>query len=431
LPNFGATASRSNRSAATETTENWRLAGTWPNLTGRLASHSPVVRAIYLCAFVLALSTPLLVGKAVAGTSPVPDAAIPGKTGFLTECLRFENQRQINCYVRGLLAMVERSGDPARELPRIDRRVHQTGGFLEAACHPLMHFVGRAWARRHHLTLESLYRYVPRSNDPGCSSGFGMGLAMYLGPTLVVRPRSVLHTCNRLPTRFREYTCIHGAGHAFMRGFHSQLVDALRACKTLGPRNAPDCSQGAFHDYWIALSGGDGTTPLRNADTSPRSVCSRTTFVRPCWFRFFWERMPSVRVDDPADITRLCAGLQGIQRGGCVAGASLSMSRALHGADHARTCSRLDPADAVNCIRGVVVPAVAGRSFEQVRLINVCREFPKEAMWGCFSWFGRTLAVVTNGRFTREGCPRLEPLHAQISCVAGARRMQQALGTFS
>lgn len=375
----------------------------------------------------------MLASTAGSAVVPVPDAPIPGKTGFLTECLQFksEPQRQVGCYVRRFLAIVERSGNPALELPRIDRKVHERGGFLEAACHSVMHSVGRTWARRHHLTLENLYRYVPRSNDPGCSAGFGMGLVMHLGTALVIEPRKVLRVCTRLPTRFREYTCVHGSGHALMRGYHGVLKSAVSACRMLGARNAPDCAQGAFHDYWIALSGGDGTTRLQNADTSPRTVCGPASYVRACWYRFFWERMPDVRVYRPADITRLCTGLGGIQRAGCVAGASLSMSRTREPADHARTCGLLDGADALSCVRGVVVPAVANRKFEQLRLIRTCRAFPQKAQSGCFSWFGRTLAVVTDGRFTRDGCPHLEPRHARISCVAGARRMQRALRTFS
>ena len=94
---------------------------------------------------------------------------------------------------------LERSGDPARGLPRIDRKVHRTGGYLEAACHSLMHVVGRNWARRHRITLENIFRHVPRSNDPGCSAGFGMGMVIYLGTKLVLNPRSVVPTCTRLP----------------------------------------------------------------------------------------------------------------------------------------------------------------------------------------------------------------------------------------
>ena len=126
-----------------------------------------------------------------------------------------------------------------------------------------MHAVGRNWARRHGVTFENLNRYVPRSNDPGCSAGFGMGLVMHLGAQLVLNPSRALRSCTRLPTRFREYTCIHGTGHALMRGYHGLLAGAVLACTKLGPRFAPDCAQGAFHDYWISLSGGDGTTAPR------------------------------------------------------------------------------------------------------------------------------------------------------------------------
>ncbi len=85
------------------------------------------------------------------------------------------------------------------------------------------------------ITLENMFRYVPRSNDPGCSAGFGMGMVIYLGTKLVLDPRSVVPTCTRLPTRFREYTCIHGTGHALMRGYHGQLAGAVLACTQARP----------------------------------------------------------------------------------------------------------------------------------------------------------------------------------------------------
>ena len=108
------------------------------------------------------------------------------------------------------------------------------------------------------------------------------------------------------------------------------------------------------------------------------------------------------------------------------------MSRTRVAIEHAHTCGLLkEAADALNCIRGVVVPAVAGRLHEQLELIRTCDGFPKKTMWGCYSWFGRTLSVVTDGRFERVGCRRLDPPHARYSCVAGARRMGDALATFS
>ena len=382
---------------------------------------------------VLATVLALVATQAGMGAAPVqPDAPIAGNTtGFLSECVRLADTPKARCYVRGLLAAVEAGGNPAGGLPEIDRKVHEAGGFLEAACHSLMHEVGRTWARRHGVTVENLYTYVPRSNDAGCSAGFGMGMAMYLGPELVAEPRHVLHTCSRLPTRFREYTCVHGSGHAFMRGFHSQLSDAVNACNELGLANAPDCAQGAFHDYWISLGGADGTTRPTDADTSPESVCAGYTYKRPCWYRFFWERESTTRVYVAPDILRLCAGLEGLQRAGCVSGASLLVSRERDPVDHARVCGGLAGTDTYNCLRGVNVPALASRTFEQLRLIRTCGDLPTTTRYGCFAWFGRTLAVLTDGSFRKSGCPQLDEPHDRLSCSAGGARMGRPLRTFS
>jgi hypothetical protein len=369
--------------------------------------------------------------RAAESKVPVPDFPVGGSSFLLSECAALEDAKRDRCYVRGLLEMVEKSGDPARELPRIDQRVRGNGGYLATNCHILMHEVGRTWGRRHGVTLETLFRYVPKSNDPGCSAGFGMGLVMHLGTKLVLEPRAVLPTCTGLPTRFREYTCIHGSGHAFMRGYHGQLKSAVTACKTLGRRFTPDCAQGTFHDYWISLSGGDGTTRPKGADTNPRTLCAGYQFARPCWYRFFWERRQSARVDGASDIRRLCRGLAGLQRAGCVGGVSLLLVREREPVDHARVCRDLSGSDTLNCLRGVNVPALAGNRWEQLRLIRTCAKLPRSTRHGCYAWFGRTLAVVTNGRFEREGCLRLRIPDSRTACVAGARRLGRPLATFS
>ena len=374
------------------------------------------------------------IGGASAGGSghvPVPDFPIGSKGTFLRECASLAEAKRNRCYIRGLLAHVEKAGDPAHELPRIDKLVHTSGGVLEANCHIYMHEVGRTWARRHNVTLETLFRYVPKSNDPGCSAGFGMGMVMHLGTKLVLEPKGVLPICTKLPTRFREYTCVHGSGHAFMRGYHGQLASAVVACKSLGGRFAPDCAQGAFHDYWISLGGGDGTTRPKQADTDPRSVCGSYAYPRPCWYRFFWERRQAAVVDDERDLALLCKGVGGRQRAGCVAGASLLLVRIFEPVDHARVCGRLTGSDALNCLRGVNVPALAGDRYAQLRLVRACTAQPESTRNGCYAWFGRTLNVVTNGRFERSGCARLNIPAARSACVAGARRLGEPLGTFS
>ena len=382
---------------------------------------------------VLAAACSLLLAQAGAGAPPVvPDAPIAGNTtGFLSECGALPDAKKARCYVQGLLRTVERSGNPATGVPAIDAEVHDVGGFLEAACHSLMHEVGRTWAKRHDLTLAQLYRYVPRSNDPGCSAGFGMGMAMYLGPQLVTDPRQVLPTCTALETRFREYTCVHGLGHAFMRGFHGYVRDAVTACNELGARNAPDCAQGAFHDYWISLGGGDGTEQVANADTDPESVCAAYTYKRPCWFRYLWERKAETRVYEASDLLALCGDLEGLQRAGCLSGASLLVSRERDPVDHARVCTNVEGSDTYDCLRGVNVPALEGRVFEQLRLIRTCGELPATTDAWCYRWFGRTLAVLTDGKFRETGCPQLEGASPQGHCARGAARTGLPLRTFS
>ena len=245
-----------------------------------------------------------------------------------------------------------------------------------------------------------------------------MGLVMHLGAQIVLNPRRALRSCTRLPTRFREYTCIHGSGHALMRGYHGQLAGAVLACTKLGPRFAPDCAQGAFHDYWISLSGGDGTTRPQEADTDPKSVCGRFAFPRPCWYRYFWERQGYEWVGGVDGLLRLCGDFSGLQRAGCMGGASLLMARERESADHALICSRLNPTDSLDCLRGVNVPAVAANKYEQLRLFRTCAKFPQHARHRCYAWFGKTL----DGGHRRPLRPVGVPKAQRAGCPRGLRR---------
>jgi hypothetical protein len=107
------------------------------------------------------------------------------------------------------------------------------------------------------------------------------------------------------------------------------------------------------------------------------------------------------------------------------------MSHELEPTDHARECGKLAGTDTLNCLRGVDVPLLVGNRPEQLRLIRTCADLPLTTRWGCFSWFGRTLTVVTDGRFRWQGCAALRTMHEQVTCVAGAERMREPLRTFS
>jgi hypothetical protein len=308
-------------------------------------------------------------------------------------------------------------------LPRIDARVVRAGGALAAGCHVLMHQVGREFARDHRVTLATLQRYIPRSNNPNCSAGFGMGMVMYLGPQILRSgARAGVRACTSLPTRYREYTCVHGLGHALMRAYHGLLGQSVRSCRQLASRFAPDCAQGAFHDYWISLRGADGTTRPRNPQTSPRVICDgRFTYVRPCWYRYFLERPLGLPIRNAADLRRSCRGLDAVQRFGCISGATLALSADPF--EQIAVCARLRGPDARACVRGIADQALAGKPVRQLALIRRCAAIGTD----CYAWLGRTLAVVTNGAF------RCTPLHgtARVACSAGARDLHAALVTFS
>jgi hypothetical protein len=369
-------------------------------------------------------------GAGKAGVPVVP--VFDGNGGFMRTCILAPQGRVRACFIRRLLTEIEKSHDPANELPRIDRRVREAGGYVQSNCHMMMHVVGREYARRNHVTLANLQRNLPRSNDPGCSAGFGMGLVMALGGEIGrLGPDGALKICERAPTRFRSYTCIHSLGHAYMRLYHSQLPFAIKACRMLPANAAPDCAQGAYHDYWFSAVGIDGTKRQRGGAASARSLCGRQIhdFVRPCWFRYFLEIPPKHLPTNAADVRALCHGLAGIQRVGCISAASLITT-----ADPFRQltiCGRLKGADVVSCLYGISVQNLAdAKGARRVALIDRCGRLTPTARTACYEWLGTGLTVVTNGRFRERGCPFMAPAGRSL-CLAGAERTNQALVTFS
>jgi hypothetical protein len=387
--------------------------------------------------FVVLASSLLAAGVGIAsavGAPPhVSDSPASAASSFGPGCAaKRATSAKSSCYVKLLLRDIERSGNPSRELPQLDAETQAAGGFIAGACHALMHQVGREYARRHHVTLGTLQKYLPKSNNPGCSAGFGHGLIMELGPQILrVGPKGALRVCTTLPTRMRQYTCIHGLGHAYVRMYGEYLRYALPLCRKLGAAAAPDCAQGAFHDYWIATSGRDATAKRDGLVTSPRVLCGarKGVFAMACWYRVYVERPPRHPVERAADIDRLCTGLHDVQRAGCVAAAALSAA----GSDPfllARLCAGLQGNDIANCLRAVPVEELGPWRVRQLELIRTCATLVDGARRPCYEWLGKALAVVTNGGF-RRSCGRLRSAAAREQCTIGARRFRAPLVTFA
>jgi hypothetical protein len=385
--------------------------------------------AAFLAAFAVACAVPQASPAGPIGAIPDIGGMSPGYLGFCKKYTKF--QKEWNCYLRHLLKVVNKSGNPARELPNIDILARQSGGFLAANCHMMMHVIGRNFARRHHVTLANLQHYLPLSNDPGCSAGFGMGMVMALGPQITHGgPEGADAMCGRAPTRFRQYTCFHSLGHAYMRYYDGYISYGLKACRALGSREAPDCAQGVFHDYWLGLSGQDAAKSTRGEPRTARALCARQrgSFVIGCWYRYYLAIPPKRTPSTAVRIEGLCHGLAGLQREGCIAAASLISNPDPFA--QFRICSHLEGADVDSCLRGVGTQDLPDAFASGLKLIAHCGSLGASARAGCYSWFGRTLTVLTDGRFAKQGCRQLTSRAGRAGCAAGARRIDDPLITF-
>ena len=104
---------------------------------------------VRLFVVLVALLLPLLAGSSSAAA----------KRPYGWQCEGIGNaQVQWDCYVRFLLDDIDRRGDPAKALPRIDALARATA--LTGECHALMHEVGRRYGAEHHLTLGGLMKHL-------------------------------------------------------------------------------------------------------------------------------------------------------------------------------------------------------------------------------------------------------------------------------
>jgi hypothetical protein len=375
-----------------------------------------------------------VLGSGGPGDPQFGNGKYPLESRTFSSCKRFAAALPFyrNCIADQATLLVEHTNDPANELPRIDAYVHSVGGWLQGNCHVIMHTVGRRYGTHAHVTLANLLDYLPKTNDPGCSAGFAHGMLIALGPQIQkLGPAGAAAECNKAATRYQRYSCIHGLGHAYARQFNDFLDPALASCSKLGPGEALDCSQGVFHDYWISVAGLDGTRKTTGVVTSPRKLCDAqpARFVRVCWYRALLERPPAKLPVSAGDLLALCHGLHGLQFSGCLTGASLIRSD--DPLEQLRTCARLPSSEAADCLRGLRVQTYALAPFStKLGLIRACANV-RSAQRACYEWLGKTLNVVTDGRFETKGCTQLRYDASRASCVRGARSYEGSLETFS
>jgi hypothetical protein len=365
--------------------------------------------------------------------SPPRPAAV--RMPDLDECRGLGGDLARDCYTRAYLSVVRGRDDPRPAVEAIATNAWKEGASLLADCHGIMHTVGRTYASERGVELATLMEYLPQSDDPGCTAGFAHGMVTAIAPDIdPTRAGEAARVCGGARTRYQNYSCIHGFGHAFMRIYGDRLEPALGLCRALGPRAAADCAQGAYHDYWFAVVGTDDATLFEEPVRDPRALCAAApeAFVRPCWYRAWIENRPTAfAIEAPEDLDGLCSGLRGLQREACITAASvIGPSDPVVQLD---ICARLPAAsDAASCVRGVKVQNLRGESVDRfVALADRCSELPARARPACYRWLGKATAVLTDGAFAREGCPELRGAAARRACAAGAAEMDEALETFS
>ncbi len=370
-----------------------------------------------------------------AGEPRAERARTTARTPDLRDCRRLGGDLARGCYTREYLAAVRGRDDPRPVIAAIADDAWKEGPALVADCHGIMHTVGRTYAREAGLTLATLMGRLPQGNDPGCTAGFAHGMVTAVAPDIdPTRAGEVARLCGGARTRYQEYSCIHGFGHAFMRIYGDEIEPALKLCRALGERAAADCAQGAYHDYWFAVAGADDATRPADAVRDPRELCGSAPerFVRPCWYRAWVENRPATfEVEAPEDLDALCYELTGLQREACLTGAAVIGP--VDPADQLRLCARLATAsDAASCVRGTKVQHLRDRAGrELVALVEGCARFGAASRGACYRWLGKAAAVLTDGRFAADGCPRLRGAGARRACAAGAATMDEALETFS
>ena len=339
------------------------------------------------------------------------------------------------CYTKALARVVDAARDPRPVVNRITAIAWSNKtGFLLPNCHVLMHTVGRSYVARHHVTLATMMDYLPQSNDPSCPAGFAHGLITGVAPQIdLSNPKSSARGCARAPTRYERYSCVHGFGHAFMRLTREQIKPSLGLCLRLGRSWGLDCAGGVFHDYWLAVKGYDNTAaPAPRPVTDPRKLCARQApeFLKDCWYRSFLESRPAgFQTDSAASMAGLCTGLHSAQRDACITAASVIGPP--DPADQLAICAQFRGPDALSCIHGTKVQNLLRYPIRTyVGVIKGCSRFRGATRTGCYSWLGKTISVVTNGRFRTVGCAKLARA-ARRACLAGARSMNGPLETFS
>ena len=279
-------------------------------------------------------------------------------------------------------------------------------------CHGVMHTVGRTYALDEASTSATCRTCCRGATTRAVARGSPTASSQAWRRRSTRGGRARRARSARTPERGTDATAACTASGT--RSCASTATACLRRsplCRALGPGTAPDCAQGAYHDYWFAVAGADQAALPAGAATDPRTLCAAqpAEFVRPCWYRAFVDDRPEgIVVDSAIHLDVLCRELAGLQREACITGAAV-----IGPADpeeQLALCADLeDQRDAVACIRGTKAQNLLGASTAGLRAprrpLRALRRRDEDRLLPVARQGGRR---AHRRRLPARGCPLLE-----------------------
>jgi hypothetical protein len=335
------------------------------------------------------------------------------------------------CYKRRYHAMVQADG--ARAAIRDLNARAQRLGYVRAACHQLMHGIGRDAGRGDGIGAFG-------QGDDTCSSGFFHGVVESVmardGPARVVR--DARQVC--APFRARDehgiahYNCIHGMGHGFMEVFHGDVFRSLAGCSALrGSWERHHCEGGVFMQNLTAVS----DPRRRKSNLRPDQPLYPCTAVAARYKHECYMKQTAyalfVRDDDFGAVFRMCAGSPDVAfRDDCQQGlggdASIRASKYVTGPGArratVRALCRLGPDRGArrNCVVGAVTVIVRDGASKVANPVAFCASFREaDVRAACARAHLKTVQALTREPVLRQDQAASRGHSPRMLCQNAAR----------
>lgn len=186
-------------------------------------------------------------GKAVYISRETPKMTAPENIKNADVMLASANMMQIAKNDDELRVWLKRAG--AKKV--MDKLLKDSGGGATVDCHQESHAVGR-------IGYELYGSSVFLDGTAACHSGYYHGaMETFLKEKGTIHlAKSVAEICNKFPTSFGVFECLHGVGHGVVAYKDYDLPQALETCEQLETdydRNS--CYGGAFMENVVAAQG--------------------------------------------------------------------------------------------------------------------------------------------------------------------------------